>query len=68
MNNVQNSIMSKNARNPSSVCGDLVAAHHCRLAAAKLPRFKLTTNKKKKKNVNSFPFNTFNLVYLIILL
>lgn len=40
----------------------------CRLAAAKLPRFKLTTNKKKKKNVNSRRINSFYLVYLIILL
>lgn len=53
MNNVQNYIMSKTAYNPRSVCGDLVAANHRRLAAAKLPAFQLTTNKKKKKNVNS---------------
>lgn len=68
MNNVQNYIMSKNARNPRSVCGDLVAAHCCRLAAAKLPAFQLTTNKKKKKNVNFHRINSFYLVNLIILL
>lgn len=59
MNNVQNYIMSKTAHKPRSVCGDHVAAHSCRLAAAKLPRFKLTTNKKKKKTLISSELTVF---------
>lgn len=70
MNNEQCSKLHhvKDRSQSRSVCGDLVAAHHRRLAAAKLPAFQLTANKKNKKNVNSPRINSFCLVYLIILL
>lgn len=68
MNNVQNYIMSKTTCNPVPYVPTESAPYHRRLAAAKLPAFQLTTNKKKKKNVNSPRINSFYLVYLIILL
>ena len=54
MNNVQNYSMSKNARNPRSVCGDLVAALSLQACGGKITRFSVNNQqKKKKKNVNS---------------
>ena len=49
MNNVQNSIMSKNARNPRSVSGDLVAAPMSQACGGKITPFQVNNQQKKKK-------------------
>ena len=48
MNNVQNYSMSKNARNPRSVCGDLVAALSLQACGGKITRFSVNNQQKKK--------------------
>lgn len=49
MNNVQNYSMSKNARNPRSVCGDHVAALFLQACGGKITRFSVNNQQKKKK-------------------
>lgn len=49
MNNVQNSIMSKNAHKPRSVCGDHVAALFLQACGGKITPFQVNNQQKKKK-------------------
>lgn len=49
MNNVQNYIMSKTARNPRSVCGDHVAALFLQACGGKITPFQVNNQQKKKK-------------------
>lgn len=49
MNNVQNYIMSKTARNPRSVCGDHVVAPILQACGGKITPFQVNNQRKKNK-------------------